>query len=222
MAADVQQLLANGADPSARDYRKEVSEGYKGNTALHYACDWSEADRLTLVRMLLKAGANPSAASKYGHTPLHNFAIHNQVIEIRELLNAGASVNVFNKVGHTPLHNAARYSGLESVRILLDRGADPNAQKKSDHSLRDGYAPLHSAVTYVEGDIEDRLEVIRLLIRKGARLMKSQDGYRPGSPLQAAKDFSLLVKRGFNPNEDDRSRSAESIDRIISLLESKA
>jgi ankyrin repeat protein len=151
--ADVQQLLANGANPNAPDYRNEVSKGYEGQTALHYAVYWGEPDRLALVKMLLAAGANPSAASKYGHTPLHYFATDNQVAEMRELLNAGADVNAFNRVGETPLHSAAGVGQLAAVRLLLDRGADPNAHKRKNQYLRDGYTPLHRAVRSVEGDI---------------------------------------------------------------------
>jgi hypothetical protein len=67
--------------------------------------------------------------------------------------------------------------------------------------------------------IEARLEVIKLLVRKGALLTATQPGYRPGSPLAAAKDYALVVEHGYNPSEEDRQHSLEKMKRIVALLE---
>jgi len=214
----IENLLRAGANPSAEDQRAAVSQGLERQAPLHYAYDWPMPERLQLVRLLLNAGANARAKSKYGHTPLHLFAIRNYVDEMRLLLDAGANANACNSSGHTPLHNAAGFGDSAAVGLLLDSGADPNAYRKRGN-LCDGYTPLHSAVTHLGGDIEERLEAIRLLVRSGAKLTRTQEGYRPGTPLEAAVDFQKTVLHGYNPSEEDRRKSAVDMERIITLLE---
>jgi ankyrin repeat protein len=213
--SDVQQLLARGADPNAPDYRDEAREGYEGQIALHYAATWHEPDRGDLVRLLLKAGADPSIRSRFGHTPLHYFALYGGIAEIGELLDAGADVNAFNKVGHTPLHYAAANAQVEAARVLLERGADPNSNRPKKIRRWGGDTPILMAVSH-QTNIEPRLEVMKLLICKGAHLTKIGDGTE--TALDKAKVW-LESKKKHHSDEEDRERSIINLERIISLLE---
>src|SRR5213080_1112090 len=61
-----------------------------GMTALHWAV---RGDDLDTVQLLIKAGANVSAANRYGVTPLSLAAVNGNGAVTRALLKAGANAN---------------------------------------------------------------------------------------------------------------------------------
>ena len=92
-----------------------------GSTALHWAVHLSSHD---MVDALLKAGADPKAATRLGATPLYLASVTGDPVSIRKLLVAGADPN--EKIlehGESSLMFASRSGNIESVRILLDAGA---------------------------------------------------------------------------------------------------
>src|SRR5262249_44289721 len=96
-----------------------------GTTPLHNA---ARANDLVAVQKLLRSGANPGAANRYGITPL-SLAVENRNFEIVEaLLKAGADPHVMLPGGQTLLMTAARTGNATIVKTLLERGADPNAR----------------------------------------------------------------------------------------------
>jgi hypothetical protein len=121
---------------------------YVGDTALHLA---AAGHRAEIVDLLLKAGADPNAATNHRRSgPLH-YAADGQingpawdekraVNTIRRLLDAGAEVNAPDKNGATPLHRAVRKRSAAAVKLLLDAGADPRLRNKP------GSTPFHLAV----------------------------------------------------------------------------
>lgn len=121
---------------------------YVGDTALHLA---AAGYRVEIVRLLLKAGANPNAATNHRRSsPLHYAAdgfitgpawdADRQVATIRCLLDAGADLHAQDKNGATPLHRAVRTRCAAAVRCLLQAGSDPT---RENHS---GNTPFHLAV----------------------------------------------------------------------------
>jgi cytohesin len=97
-----------------------------GTTPLHNA---ARANDLGTVQKLLRSGANPRAANRYGITPL-SLAIENGNPAIVEaLMQAGADPKPTLPGGQTLLMTAARTGNPSIVKILLDRGADPNARE---------------------------------------------------------------------------------------------
>jgi ankyrin repeat protein len=138
-------LLARGADPN-RPYTKKIpprqAQGdivvTPGATPLYRAM---KATDLTVVRLLLDKGANPSVAIKDGSTPLmlasgmgaRRVASDEDVIEkagtadpldaVKMFVAAGVDVNVQNDLGNTALHYAAQTGATRIVEFLVSNGA---------------------------------------------------------------------------------------------------
>ncbi|XP_027283754.1 ankyrin repeat and SOCS box protein 16 [Cricetulus griseus] len=121
--------LENGADVGLRTSQ--------GETALNAACAGAEGpgscrQHEAAARQLLKAGADPRAAGRKRHTPLHN-ACANGCGGLAELLLChGASARVTNGAGHTPMdcalqavQDAPDWEPEVLFAALLDYGAQP-------------------------------------------------------------------------------------------------
>ncbi|KAL4736696.1 hypothetical protein BDV11DRAFT_211054 [Aspergillus similis] len=184
----VNELLKGGAKATA-----VTRQG--GNTPLHYAIDGRSVET---ARALLKAGADPNAASSSGVTPLHRCAAIPGLEEIIEtLLEGGADPNKKTSVGavsaarglwgfknsrdlkqtyyavntsHTALHIAAKAKDTEAtVKALLAGGADANATDSASRT------PLHVAVVKMKPEA-----VTKMLIEAGADVnAKDMDGKTP-------------------------------------------
>ena len=97
-----------------------------GMTALHWAVRADDADT---TQMLIRAGANVSAANRYGITPLSLAATNGNAVITRALIKAGANVNAAGADGETVLMTAARAGNADVVAALVDRGANVNASE---------------------------------------------------------------------------------------------
>ncbi len=126
-----------------------------GTTALHWAV---RANDLELTEMLLKAGANASAANQSGATPMLLAAINGNAAILKRLIQAGADPNAaISETGDTPLMMAARTGTVDAVRVLLEHGANINTKETWG-----GTTALMWAVS------ERHPEVTRLLVERGA------------------------------------------------------
>jgi ankyrin repeat protein len=94
-----------------------------GMTALHWAV---RADDAETVALLIRAGANVSAANRYGITPLSLAATNGNAVITRALIKAGAGVNAAGPDGETVLMTAARAGNPDVVTALLEKGASAN------------------------------------------------------------------------------------------------
>jgi ankyrin repeat protein len=127
-----------------------------GTTALHLAV---RSNDLPAVQRLLRSGANPSLANRYGITPL-SLAAESASAEIfSALLKAGADVKALLPGGQTILMTAARSGNVEAVKMLLDRGADANVRESNNQET----ALMWAAA-------ENHPDVVRLLASRGAQL----------------------------------------------------
>src|SRR5687768_4298248 len=144
----VQAMLAK--DPKLA---KAADDG--GFTALHMAAGQEDAE---LVELLIRAGADLSARTEDGMTPLH-IAQYASAIEV--LVRHGADLNARAMDGWTPLHVQAQEGidtgALETMEALLKAGSDPNL--KDD----DGQTPMDFAREREEA------EKVRLLSSFGAK-----------------------------------------------------
>jgi hypothetical protein len=147
-AERIQQWLARIGDVNARDEN--------GNTPLMDAAHDCDGPQL---RALLKAGADPKAASKFGWTPLMCAAAYGTAEVVDVLIAGGSDLNARdnNCGGQSVLMWAAR-SGKQSsekVRALLKAGADPKLTSDG------GYNALLSAVSHND------LVCVEVLLRAG-------------------------------------------------------
>jgi ankyrin repeat protein len=126
----------------------------EGMTALHWAAHWND---LETVKVLLKAGATPKAANRYGVTPLHEASTVGNLAIIEALLVAGADPNAPLGEGETPLMTAARTGNTPAVKMLIAHGAQVNARE----SWRGQTALMWAAV-------ENHADVAGLLVESGA------------------------------------------------------
>src|SRR6185295_18643729 len=77
-----------------------------GTTALHWAV---RLDDLETVELLVRAGANVSAANRAGATPMQLAALNGNAAIVETLVKAGADPNVpLTQYGDTALMMAAR------------------------------------------------------------------------------------------------------------------
>jgi len=119
-----------------------------GTTPLHWAVRANDVDA---VQRLLRSGANPDAANRYGVTPLSLAATNASAPLIQALLQAGAHPT------NSILMTAARTGNAEVVRMLIARGADASARESSL-----GETALMWAAA------ENHPEAVRALIEHGA------------------------------------------------------
>jgi len=145
--AGLQALIRQKADVNAPQA--------DGSTALHWAAHW---DSLEAADLLIRAGANPKASTRFGATPLAIACENANPAMILKLLAAGADPNAESLVnGETPLMVAARSGQTESVRILLDAGANMEAKD----TVRETTALIWAAEQNHSG-------VVALLLARGA------------------------------------------------------
>ena len=136
-----------------------------GRTALSYATEQNSPDA---VKLLLSKGARCDITDSNARTPL-SWAASNPYDNIKileALLNSRvADIHEADSLGRTPLSYAAQQGNPDIVRLLLKRGAS------RDTKDQDGRTPLVWAELFgqrayyyeEEDDIEERLEVLRLL-----------------------------------------------------------
>lgn len=170
--AAVRTALADAPDLITSTVERD---GVTGWTPLHLALRHGPAE---LVRELIAAGADLSARTEHGRTPLHICLQYNRLLR-GELLAAGAEVD--NAI-------AAYFDEAELLGRHLD--ADPSAL--DDEST--GMTPVRWAA-YGSAD-----DVVRLLIERGARL----DGaLQAAAEVNGVLVAQLLLAAGADPSWTD-------------------
>jgi len=89
-----------------------------------------DADDITQIRELIKAGADVNVRNQYGATPLMMMSQkgHSEIVKL--LLEAGADVNAADTDGCTSLWMASQNDHSEVVKLLLEAKADVNARSR--------------------------------------------------------------------------------------------
>jgi ankyrin repeat protein len=162
-----------------------------GFTALHWA---AQRDNLPIADLLLKAGANVKAASRYNITPLSLACTNGDAALIDRFLTAGADPNSTSEQGQSALMTAALTGKVDAVKLLLARGARVN-----DKEPWKGQTALMWAVS------EGNADAAAMLIEFGAEMnAKSTSGFTPflfavrNGHIDAAK---VLLAHGANVND---------------------
>ena len=161
-----------------------------GNTPLYNAAG---SNRIKIVELLIKAGADINLAENFGETSLHFAAANGHAEVVKQLIAANANVNKANPNGITPLYNAAANGHAEVVKELIAANANVNKASYNDTT------PLHIATA------NSRTEVVKQLIKAQANVnAKNKDGETPLSKSlwQYCADITKdLLLAGANPTE---------------------
>lgn len=193
----VKLFLASGMSPDAKEFL---------HTALTAA---SYYHQLTIVYLLLDAGANPDLWDYNTYTPLRNAVNGGDVPIARALLEGGAQVDLPDKHGITALMVAAS-GNARMVELLLEHGASIEQRwprnfiaELNGFGWRSGYTPLLLAAEAGANP------VVRVLLEKGADINALSDDGK--TPLVAAactnrlETVKLLLSpgMGFHAWRDD-------------------
>ncbi len=146
---------------------------------------WALSEKhLDVVQTLIAQGANISARSAGGFTPLLFAARQGDLDGARILLDAGANVNETSSEGNALL--VATLRGHVPLAIfLLDQGADPNAAET-------GYTALHWAAGSWETEMTGPNGIVAPVNREWRMMVGLQEG-----KLELLR---ALLKRGADPN----------------------
>jgi ankyrin repeat protein len=209
-------LLENKADASLANH--------EGMTPLHKLARGGLAAH---VRILLKAGADPSVKDKHNRQPIQYAAKTNEAT-VRALLDFDAEVNVTGSDWPSPIVYASSEANLQVLKLLLDGKADATSEDPSNP----GWTALHAACKRIDPEpafaellIEHGADVnavtkiskttplhnavgsaavVQLLLKKGA-LVDSQDsdGITPlihaCDNMASARVVEMLIKAGADP-----------------------
>jgi len=142
------------------------------------------------VKNLIEEGADVNAKGIMD-PPLSMAAMRGNEDIVRLLIGAGADVNAVGRDGQTALHKTRSGNVAE---LLIANGANVNAKTSEDARWRQGWTPLHMAVS-----LNRRKEVAQLLIAKGADInAMNADGETPLDVVKwSGKDMAeLLIANG--------------------------
>jgi ankyrin repeat protein len=124
--------------------------------------DTNEAE---IARILLEAGADPRARTRYGITPAALAASHGNAAILGLLLDAGVDPNSTSHQGQTALMSAALNGNPDAIRLLLDRGAEVDAVE-----------PLRGQTALMWAAGEGNAEAVDLLVGAGADVEATSNG----------------------------------------------
>lgn len=156
----VEMLIAKGAAVNVRDDVTSAALDYAIGS--NYGID--QNTRVEIVRLLLKAGAEPNGrTSPYCKIPLTTAAGRGNVGAIRLLIDSKADVNLTCGWMDAPIVYAVRNNHVEAVKILLDAGADV----KGEQGKR---ALKYARENLQKNDFKNKAEeIIKLLEAVGAK-----------------------------------------------------
>ena len=158
-----------------------------GTTALHWAVRLDDAD---MADILIRAGANVSAANRAGVRPLQLAAMNGSAAMLDKLMKAGADPNApLTQSGDTALMMSARTGKTDALAVLIEAGARVNDKEKWG-----GTTALMWAVS------ERHPAAVKLLLERGADV-KARSNFVPAAN---GRGFE-----GRTPAADDNGRKVE-------------
>jgi ankyrin repeat protein len=183
-------------DPSLARKTFDLGPMFRSMTLLHMA---ASAKNYSMVRYLVRKGADVNAGSKQGEAPpLVPAAMAGDLPIVRFLIKNGADATYVGKEGETLLHAAAFGGNVDVARIFVEKGQSVNAT-----IVKEGITPFHLAVIFgsyplvtyfvdlgatIDAPLKrgvrplhfaamsGNLNVVKFLIDKGASILPTEDG----------------------------------------------
>ncbi len=171
-------------------------------TPLHVAADWPGyfPNGPEVVRVLIEAGADPSAPSNDGpsETPLHWAASSDDVEVAAALIDGGADIEARGAsiAGGGPLANAVGYGCWHVARLLVERGASVDSlwqaaalgiAERALELLAGDPPPTQQQIdaAFWQACHGGQLRMAQLLLARGADINATPD-YSDQTPLEIA------------------------------------
>jgi ankyrin repeat protein len=153
-----------------------------GMTALNWGV---QRDDTSMVEMLIRAGADAQAASRYGVRPLALAAVNGNAEILKLLLDAGADPNTGLSPDESAVMVAARTGRVDALKLLLDHGGRVDAR-----DARGQTALMWAAA-------RDNGPAIRLLVEAGADLDVRTRNPGKGGRYAETSVFNSPAPTGF-------------------------
>ena len=115
----VKELIALGGDPDIEDRN--------GMTALMICSRNGWEKHLSMIKILLNAGADINRKSCIGSSALYLACFNGNLAIAKELIRRGANIHSLDRLNETPLHVAVKNDHLAIVKFLLENGATLNS-----------------------------------------------------------------------------------------------
>jgi ankyrin repeat protein len=202
-----------------------------GSTALHWA---AQRNNLEIADLLIAAGANAKAATRYNITPLFLASTNGNAPLIEHLLKTGVDANSTSEQGETALMTAALNGTADAVRVLLMHGANVNAAEPGTNqtalmwAASEGNAAAIETMVEYNADIKAKsksgftsllfavrnghLDAVKALLGHGANVNDvAPDGTNALNMAVVNAYFelaSVLLDHGADPNMSDPRGSA--------------
>lgn len=124
----IAHLLCCGAEVDTRDYLNQTPLHIISSQVTKQPSDLSK--QIKIVQVLLKSGADVSAKTNYGETPIFlasRYGANSEIVKI--LIDHDADVNfAFPSDGSTPLHYASVLFDKRLIKLLINNGACVNSK----------------------------------------------------------------------------------------------
>lgn len=175
----VSLLLDKGVDI---DFATDIHKNFfKATPAFIHA---AKNRHFSILKLLHARGAN---IDSYHHASALDYAAKNNDEEmVRFLLSKGALIS--EDCHHiTALHKAAKWGNAAIVKLLVEHKGIHTWINHQSPSHCGGHTALHYAVRY-QGGTEDRVEVLRILLEKGA------DASIKDTHGKTAFDYALVLR----------------------------
>jgi ankyrin repeat protein len=201
MESIVRLLLEKGANPNA----KIKSRGLKGQTPLHVAANYCRHD-MSIVKILIKKGANFKSGFGEYWTPLHAASCFNNVDFVELLLCEGANINEQDGLGWTPLHFAALKNSVSVVKILLKNKAKYNILTTKEHIWESPAANIPAGKTPLDiALLVGNIEIVNLL-QELVNNSNKEELYMKSSLESVIKNDSVndTIIESVIPSNDDK------------------
>ncbi len=180
--AEVNQLLAAGADPNTRDRNL--------NTPLILAV---RGNSINILQALLQHRADPNLANDINFTPLFIAVRFNHINMARLLLDAGADPNILPRLGpltQSTLHSAAELNRIELVELLLPKMNLENLEAVAIRARNAEFTPqINQLVLNYTKNVMDRRRFNKLI---GATPVQLKNNADPNYGIFNKTDSGLL------------------------------